>query len=174
MGRRGPATDESTVDSTFSEWPAPAGAADAAEDTARPRQTAPALLRSLAPEAARGRVLLVEDRDDFRELLAELLALEGYAVDAAANGQEGCRRLERPPLPDLILLDLMMPVMNGWGFLNARQKDPALAAIPVIVFSAISESEAIVDAERVVTCLTKPFAFEELLALKERHRKPPR
>jgi CheY-like chemotaxis protein len=133
----------------------------------------PALLRSLAPEATRGRILIVEDHDDFRELLAELLVLEGYAVDVAADGREGCRCLERLPLPDLILLDMMMPVMNGWAFLNARQEVPALAAIPVILLSAIPEAEAVVASGRAVTSLTKPFAFEELLALIERHRRPP-
>src|SRR5437879_4762765 len=143
------------MESTFLDWPAPADAA------ACPRREAPAAATLAAPPGSvRGRIVLVEDQDDFRELLAELLVIEGYAVEVAANGREAYLRLKRAPLPDLILLDLMMPVMNGWGFLNARQSDPALAAIPVILLSAMDGPDTLAGPAKVPNCLTNPSASE--------------
>lgn len=82
------------------------------------------------------RVLVVEDDQAIRETLRMLLELEGYRVITATNGQEALGLLKTIEPPCLILLDLMMPVMNGWDFLKARSSDAALEAIPVIVVSA--------------------------------------
>src|SRR5258708_35647529 len=119
------------MNSTLLEW------SDPLETIAPPLEMPDGGFSSFAAEAARARILLVEDQRDFRELLAELLTAEGYAVDCAANGREACLRLRRAPLPNLILLDLIMPVMNGWGFLSALQPDPALPRIPVYVLSGV-------------------------------------
>ena len=85
------------------------------------------------PASARS-VLVVDDDEDVRECLADVLRDEGYHVETAANGQEALDRLERQPAPDVVLLDLMMPVMNGWMTLDAlrTRRDPP----PVLVVSA--------------------------------------
>jgi CheY-like chemotaxis protein len=82
------------------------------------------------------RILVVEDEPAVSQALAFLLEHESYVVDTAANGEEALRRLDRA-LPDLILLDLWMPVMNGWQFLERlRAMDPPVGAVPVIAVSA--------------------------------------
>jgi two-component system, chemotaxis family, chemotaxis protein CheY len=82
------------------------------------------------------RILVVEDEPAVSQALAFLLEHESYAVDTAANGAEALRRLERNP-PDLIILDLWMPVMNGWQFLERlRAMGSPLADVPVIAVSA--------------------------------------
>jgi CheY-like chemotaxis protein len=86
-------------------------------------------------------VLVVEDDDDTRELLREALEAHGYAVACAANGDQALEHLRASsPLPDVILLDLMMPVMNGWQFRSAQRRDQALASIPVVVITASGAS----------------------------------
>ena len=82
-------------------------------------------------------VLIVDDNDLNRELLAEVLRAGGYATAEAADGQKALDYLHgRAARPSLILLDLMMPVMDGWEFLRRRRKEAPLAAIPVVVFTA--------------------------------------
>ncbi len=105
------------------------------------------------------RVLIVEDDVDIRETLGELLASAGYETSSAANGLEGLTAARRAP-PDLIVLDLMMPVMDGWQFRSAQRNDPSLAAIPVIVISA-SAPPSTIDAD---TYLEKPFPMDRLVA----------
>jgi CheY-like chemotaxis protein len=81
-------------------------------------------------------ILIVEDDALTREALALLLRGAGYATVEAADGGEAVAYLRSAPPPCLILLDLMMPVMDGWQFLQARHSDPALAAPPVVVVTA--------------------------------------
>jgi CheY-like chemotaxis protein len=91
----------------------------------------------MALQAGAGRnVLVVEDDADIREALAVTLQSGGYQVGAAANGKEALEQLRRGPQADLIVLDLMMPVMDGWQFRKEQQHDPRLAAIPVVIVSA--------------------------------------
>jgi CheY-like chemotaxis protein len=107
---------------------------------------------------ARGKVLVVEDERDIREALAEALSYEGYDVVIAANGREALGRLcDGGSLPDVILLDLVMPEMNGWEFRQVQVHDPALAGIPVVVVSASDPGNARPDRH-----LPKPFAIDEL------------
>jgi CheY-like chemotaxis protein len=84
-----------------------------------------------------GPVLLVDDDLDIREAMADMLEDRGFAVVTAANGFEALK-LVRGMIapPSVILLDLMMPVMDGYGFLEERRKDPALASIPVAIVTA--------------------------------------
>ncbi len=84
------------------------------------------------------RVLVIEDDRAIREAVAEILSMEGYEVAEAGNGLEGLREARACP-PSLIVLDLMMPTMNGWQFREAQRHDPALADIPVLVLSAYSD-----------------------------------
>jgi CheY-like chemotaxis protein len=108
-------------------------------------------------------VLIVEDDADLREMMAQLLALEGYQTAAVANGREALEYLQQENAPNLILLDLMMPVMDGWEFRRHQQANPALAAVPVIVLSALDQSRtAGVNAEAI---LKKPLDFDRLLEL---------
>lgn len=108
------------------------------------------------------RVLVVEDDDDIRNTLAELLEGEGYEVSSAADGRQGLERaLEQ--MPDVILLDLMMPVMNGWEFREEQKRDPAIAGVPVVVVSAVPR--AAIDVSEVIA---KPFSIDEVLDAVER------
>ena len=83
------------------------------------------------------RILIVDDDVEFRGVLREVLEDEGCAVSEAPEGKTALSILRSAALPHLILLDLMMPVMNGWDFHAEMQKDPSLAAIPVAVLSAV-------------------------------------
>jgi CheY-like chemotaxis protein len=113
-------------------------------------------------------VLIVEDDADLREMMAQLLTLEGYTAAAVANGREALDYLhDGHDKPNLILLDLMMPVMDGWEFRLAMQADPGLADLPVIVLSALDPSSGRgVDS---VAYLKKPLDFDRLLTLVRKH-----
>jgi CheY-like chemotaxis protein len=80
-------------------------------------------------------VLVIEDDPDIRSGVVELLSAEGYGVATAENGCVALEQLRHAPRPALILLDLKMPVMDGWGFLNAQRDDRKLAPIPVLMFT---------------------------------------
>ena len=108
-------------------------------------------------------VLIVEDDEDLREMMAHLLTLEGFEAATAANGREALEYLNQGDKPDVILLDLMMPVMDGWEFRRQQQADPNLAPVPVIVLSALDQARASnVDA---AAFLKKPLDFDHLLDL---------
>src|SRR5262245_57028321 len=78
-------------------------------------------------------VMVVEDNASAREGIADTLRGEGFAVSTAADGQEALLRLGAGPLPDLILLDMLLPVLDGWHFLKAIQAQQQLAGVPVVV-----------------------------------------
>jgi len=84
-------------------------------------------------------VLLVEDNDDVRDMMAVALQIAGNRVLTARNGREALHLLHELPRPCLIILDLMMPVMNGWELKAALVGDPSLSDIPTIVVSALSD-----------------------------------
>ena len=87
-------------------------------------------------------VLIVEDDKNIRETLRDALEMEGYIVVTAINGLDGLEKLKKIPKPSLVLLDMMMPVMDGREFLDAVLADHSLAPIPVIIVSAdIDESK---------------------------------
>jgi CheY-like chemotaxis protein len=111
----------------------------------------------------RATILVVDDDDEIRRTIADVLEDEGYRVDLAENGQEALALIDpsRPPL--VILLDLMMPVMDGWGVLAALRADPALAGIPVVIISAFG-ARAPVPALDVIEVIAKPLTIERLLA----------
>ena len=108
-------------------------------------------------------VLIVEDDDDLREMMAQLLSLEGFTTATVANGREALSYLQAAEPPQVILLDLMMPVMDGWEFRRQQQADPSLAPVPVIVLSALDPSRT-ADLEA-NAFLKKPLDFDRLLAL---------
>jgi len=96
-------------------------------------------------------------------MMAQLLSLEGFRAASVANGREALDYLQDAETPRLILLDLMMPVMDGWEFRRLQQADPALRSVPVIVLSALDQARATgLDA---TAFLKKPLDFDRLLAL---------
>jgi CheY-like chemotaxis protein len=104
-------------------------------------------------------ILVVDDDAAITEVLEEILAVEGYRAVLAENGAQGLSRL-RDSSPDLVLLDLMMPVMDGWQMLAAMQRDPAMRRIPVVVMSAAPPARGTLPC---VALLQKPFPLESLL-----------
>ena len=106
--------------------------------------------------------MIVEDDPDTREMLERFLMLEGFNVRTAANGQLALQALEADGTPCVILLDLMMPVMNGWQFRQAQASDPKLARIPVVVVTAAGSREDI-PAIEADAWLSKPVDFDRLL-----------
>jgi CheY-like chemotaxis protein len=120
------------------------------------------------------RILLIDDDDAVRDALAELLVAEGHRVVTAANGREGLDRAAEEP-PALVLLDLCMPVMDGWAFRAAQLADPRLAAVPVIVMSAsLGAERAGLTVLRPAAFLAKPVDLERLMALVRRYVGAPR
>jgi len=110
-------------------------------------------------------VLVVENDEVTRESLALLLQDQGYAVQKAENGARALELL-REARPEVILLDLHMPVLSGWDFLALRKKDAALAAIPVVIASVAEDDPVPLGAQAAVR---KPYDFEELLKILARY-----
>jgi CheY-like chemotaxis protein len=108
-------------------------------------------------------VLIVDDDPGVHEMLSDVLSDEGYAVIAALNGREALERLAEHR-PDVILLDLMMPVMDGWRFREEMHRLKGANDIPVVVLSA---THSIVDAAKQIQAdgyIAKPFDLDQLLA----------
>ncbi len=109
-------------------------------------------------------ILVVEDERDIREAVAEVLADEGYDVVGACDGEDAIEKLHACH-PGVVLLDLMMPRMNGWEFRAAQRRDPEISGIPVIVVSALGQ-QAELDADGY---LQKPFVLDRLLTVVRQH-----
>jgi CheY-like chemotaxis protein len=109
------------------------------------------------------RVLIIEDDEDLAPVLSEALSEKGYRVEVARNGEEGLAAAHRER-PDLILLDLMMPVIAGWQFREAQLKVPELASIPVVLITA--DGRALEKAKELGTAghLPKPISLLRLQA----------
>ena len=108
-------------------------------------------------------ILIVEDDAAIRDALTLLLKDEGYAVAGAPNGLEALRHLKEKGAPDLIVLDLMMPVMDGWQFSKEQQQDPTLRGVPVVVLSANGNVEQKAHLLGAAGFLQKPVEVTELL-----------
>jgi CheY-like chemotaxis protein len=116
---------------------------------------------------ARG-VLIVEDDQDVRETLGMVMESEGYEVYGAANGKDALALLKSISPPDIIITDIMMPVMTGWEFLESAAENPALASIPVIILSAAEKKESSKH-PKVLAFLPKPVPVATLMALIKAH-----
>jgi len=121
---------------------------------------------------ARPAVLVVDDDHDAAQALAELLLDEGYEVAVAGDGRQALLRLADGPLPDVILLDLMMPRVNGYEFRGLQLADPRLAVIPTIALTAGAVDER-VDEMRLTACVRKPVPIDTLLELIGRQLRAP-
>ncbi len=135
-----------------------------AKEAARRPQTPAEVAQEMArfAGAARPHILIVDDEADSRQFLAMALEYEGYSVSCAANGREALDRLREPPRPDLILLDMLMPVMDGYQFLAELHRRPEVAAIPVVILSGAEQARARAFALGIVDFLKKPLPVEEL------------
>jgi CheY-like chemotaxis protein len=120
------------------------------------------------PRPARLPVLIADDDRDIRETLRELLELEGFTVLTARDGSEALERM-RQARPGLVLLDLVMPVMDGFEVCRRRAADPGLASIPVAMVSARIGVDERVDAFDLAGYLEKPVKIPALLDLVRRY-----
>lgn len=107
-------------------------------------------------------ILVVEDDSGIRQTIVECLEFEGYTVRQAANGVEAIEDIRRRGLPGLVLLDIVMPGMNGQQLLEKLKQDPATAAVPVVVMTAAMTPLAgpVPGAEGL---LSKPFELSQML-----------
>jgi CheY-like chemotaxis protein len=113
----------------------------------------------LQASSEKAKLLIVEDDDAARAALGDIFDYEGYPVAMCSNGKEALEYLQSRPLPSLIILDLQMPVMNGWQFCRERKKYDGLASIPVVVITAF-QSAGDLDVDAV---MHKPIDIELLL-----------
>ena len=116
-----------------------------------------------------GVVLVVDDDPDIRLMIAQALELEGWSVTGAANGAEALRALREGTRPVVVLLDIMMPVMNGWQFMDEQRRDPALATIPVVLISGDERLPEKASEAHVAGFLKKPMDLWALLEVVQRH-----
>ena len=121
-------------------------------------------LQTGLPDGGRPTVLVVDDQVDLRDAIAVLLESEGYDVVDAANGREALKYLQNGTNVTAIVLDLMMPVMDGWQFLAARRRNAAWSRIPTIVVTGVAEPKQRTAELGDVAVFTKPFHFDELIA----------
>lgn len=114
-------------------------------------------------------ILLVEDDLDISEAIQSILEEEGFVIKCTFNGKEALEYLsDAPHVPQLILLDIMMPYMNGYEFREAQLKDPKIANIPTIILSAAGKHEDI-DRLHFKECLKKPLDLETLIDVVKRN-----
>lgn len=111
----------------------------------------------MAADVRKLSVLVVDDDREIREILGEMLSEEGFAVEASWNGETALKRLKEGFRPDVIILDIMMPAMDGLTFRELQRKEPTIATIPILGLTAYPTPAA--DFE----CLTKPARFEILV-----------
>jgi DNA-binding response OmpR family regulator len=110
------------------------------------------------------RVLIVEDEQDIRESLGELLEAEGFVVSQAENGRHALDSLaEAPALPAVILLDLMMPIMDGEQFRREQLADARLAQIPIVIMSAARDIAEVGERMQAFAVLKKPMSIDLLV-----------
>jgi CheY-like chemotaxis protein len=114
-------------------------------------------------------ILVVEDDHDIREALEDILRLEGFEIRSASNGKEAIELLDKIESPCLILLDLMMPVMNGWEFIHFKDKDVRFAPIPVVVVSAVADRGHPIEAKELIK---KPINLDVLLEVVNQYCRP--
>jgi CheY-like chemotaxis protein len=107
-------------------------------------------------------ILVVDDDPSIRDLLRLILEMDGFKIETASHGREALELLQRIPRPNMILLDLMMPIMDGWQFHAALKEDPVLRDIPVVVITAYSRHEIEMPSTEI---LPKPIEFSRLREL---------
>ncbi len=114
-------------------------------------------------------ILIVDDDPDILAAGRMVLECAGYQVATATNGTEALARLRGEPAPCLILLDLMMPVMNGWEFRDEQTRDPRLSAIPVVIMTGAGRAVSAEAPIGAAGLLEKPVALSTLLSTVRRY-----
>ena len=107
---------------------------------------------------------MVDDDPAIRDVVADILEVSDYAVQTAINGAEALDKI-RQDRPAAVLLDLMMPVMNGWEFLRACRQEPSCAHVPIVVMSAARNASDVADELGTQGFLPKPFELDRVLAV---------
>ena len=110
------------------------------------------------------KILVIDDDPNIVDLLKHRLKINGYEIVTASNGEEGLARVEDEN-PDLILVDVLMPKMDGYTFVRALRKKPESSTIPVIVITAKDKMKDLFDLEGIQGYMIKPYQPEELLEL---------
>lgn len=111
-------------------------------------------------------ILIVEDNKEIQESLKMALEIEGYEIFTANNGKEGMDQLAKMPTPCMILLDLMMPIMNGWEFVEEINKNLLLSTIPIVVVSAFEDKKGTLKSAGYIQ---KPIDLNALLKTVYKH-----
>jgi CheY-like chemotaxis protein len=114
-------------------------------------------------------VLLIEDDEDIGSVVRDLLSAEGFSTEVARNGLEALARLRDSPRPKLILLDLMMPVMDGRQFRERQLQDSNLAAIATVILSGVPDVSSVARNLSVAGWLGKPLSAERLVGVVSRY-----
>ncbi|QDU59623.1 Autoinducer 2 sensor kinase/phosphatase LuxQ [Planctomycetes bacterium Pan216] len=165
MGGDISAQSEPGVGSTFTvRLPCPVEEERSVDDLSEP--TANSVVHPQSSIAKRGRVLVIDDDSGSRDLLERMIGRAGYQVDVASSGKEGLEIARQRP-PNLIMLDLLMPEMDGWSVLNTLKADAALVNTPVVVVS-VSDKKRMGYALGAVDYLVKPIKQDRLLRMLER------
>jgi CheY-like chemotaxis protein len=115
----------------------------------------------------RNTVLIIEDHHDIREAIESILRMEGYRVHGVRNGEEALDALNLMGRPGLILLDMMMPVLDGWNFLQILGTDTPVSSVPIVVVTAFSPDAIFAEMPEpanVVGFIQKPIAVDKLLS----------
>ena len=115
-------------------------------------------------------IAVVEDDDDLREAISDLLRDGGFDVLMSSNGKDALTLLRNNPHVRAIVLDVMMPVMNGATFRGEQLADPAIAAIPLVLLTGRDDSAPIASMLGAVACLQKPLAADALMRVLEPYR----
>jgi two-component system, chemotaxis family, chemotaxis protein CheY len=113
-------------------------------------------------------VLIVEDETYLCELVADVLEAEGHRTRTAANGLDALERVKESK-PQIILLDLMMPVMDGWEFIRALRANPEWKEIPIVVVTAVYDIKRTQQETGAVAVVTKPFDIEQIAEVVSRY-----
>lgn len=116
----------------------------------------------MAYQASEPYVLVVDDDPAIRGLVADALREEGYTVDLAAHGREALEAM-RARRPSTVVLDLMMPVMDGFSFMEACQSEQLCENVPIVVISAVHDAMQQFNQGRIHACVAKPFDLNELI-----------
>jgi CheY-like chemotaxis protein len=109
------------------------------------------------------RILVVDDEPTIRELVAEAFREAGYCVDTAAHGAEALQLIHAGPPPHAIVLDLMMPRLDGTGFVELMRLNPRLASVPVVLVTAAYGATTAAERIGARACITKPFELDHLV-----------
>jgi len=120
------------------------------------------IVESMFNTSAMKKILIVEDDISIRELLVEIFESEGYEVNSSQNGSEGIKALEQGK-PDVILMDILMPVMDGYAFREEQIKKPEWNEIPVLAMSAQNQELEKLEAYGIKHFIQKPLELDHLL-----------